>query len=36
LCILYRLLESASLQLLGESYLAPWLPIFCCHRVVLV
>ena len=36
LCILQHFLESAPLQLLGESRLASWLPMFHCHRVVLV
>ena len=36
LCIPQHFLESASLQLLGESCLSSWLPMFRCHRVVMI
>jgi hypothetical protein len=36
LYILWHCLESAYLQLLGESCLASWLPKFRYHKVVLV
>jgi hypothetical protein len=36
LFILWHFLKSASLQLLGESCLVSRLPMFRCHRVVLV
>ena len=36
LCILWHFLQSASLQLLGESCLVSWLPMFCYRTVVLV
>jgi hypothetical protein len=37
-CLVYplTLLKSESLQLLGQSYLTSWLPMFRCHTVVLV
>jgi hypothetical protein len=36
LCIPWQFLKSASLQLIGESCLVSWLPMFRYHRVVLV